>query len=69
MDGLSDDDLVLTAKSWEAMVEVFKAWRTALEKRGVKVNMSKSKILVSGKRTKPLRTGRYPCVVRDKGGG
>ena len=60
------DDLVLSAESWEAVVEVFNAWKTALEKRGMKVNMSKTKIIVSGKMTEPIRTERYPCGVCGK---
>ena len=63
------DDLVLTAETWEEVVEKFKSWKVALERRGMKVNMSKTKILVTGKETEQIRSGRYPCGVCGRGVG
>ena len=39
----------------------------ALHRRGMKVNMSKTKIMVSGMKTEPVRSGRYPYGVCGKG--
>ena len=61
------DDLVLTAETWEEVVEEFKRWKMALERRGMKVNMNKTKIMVTGKESVPIRSGRYPCGVCGRG--
>ena len=63
------DDLVLTAETWDGVVEEFKKWKMALEKRGMKVNMNKTKIMVTGKESVPIRSGRYPCGVCGRGVG
>ena len=57
------DDLVLTADSKREVIDMFNNWRGALERRGLKVNISKTKLMVTGKRGEILRTGRYPCAV------
>ena len=64
------DDLVLTAETKEEVVCMFKRWRTALERVGLKVNLDKTKLLVSGKPLETRReTGRYPCGVCGLGVG
>ena len=63
------DDLVLTADSKREVIDMFNNWRGALERRGLKVNISKTKLMVTGKRGEILRTGRYPCAVCCEGVG
>ena len=63
------DDLVLTAETRDGVVEEFKRWKMALEKRGMKVNMNKTKIMVTGKESVPIQSGRCPCGVCGKGVG
>ena len=43
------DDLVLTAESEHEVLERFDRWRTELELRGLKINMEKTKMMVTGK--------------------
>ena len=62
------DDLVLTAETREEVVSMFERWKTAMEQRGLKVNIEKTKLLVSGKAMETRReTGRYPCGVCGSG--
>lgn len=64
------DDLVLTAESREAVKEMFDAWSSAMELRGLKVNIGKTKLLVSGKKYEaPAPSGQYPCAVCNRGVG
>ena len=43
------DDLVLTAESEHDVLERFIRWRKKLELRGLKVNMEKTKMMVTGR--------------------
>ena len=69
-DLLYADDLVLTAESKEEVMEVFHRWRIAMERCGMKINIPKTKLLISGKEptTRPS-TGRYPCGICSRGVG
>ena len=69
-DLLYADDLVLTAESKEEVMEMFHRWRSAMERCGMKINVPKTKLLISGKEsTTTLRTGRYPCAICSRGVG
>ena len=57
------DDLVLTAESREEVFEMFTSWREAMERRGLRVNLNKTKIMVTGKENEIVQSGRYPCGV------
>jgi len=63
------DDLVLTAETLAEVVEEFRRWKMALERRGLKVNLDKTKIMVTGRESVPVRSGRYPCGVCGRGVG
>ena len=64
------DDLVLTAESRETVLEMFMDWSRAMELRGMKVNIGKTKLLVSGKKSRePISSGQYPCAVCNRGVG
>ena len=41
---------MLTTESKEAVEEMFDAWSSAMELRGLKVNIGKTKLLVSGRK-------------------
>ena len=47
MEILYADDLVIMAESMEELRTRFNQWKSALEKKGMKVNMGKTKVLVS----------------------
>ena len=57
------DDLALMAESREEVLSMFTKWREALEKRGLKVNVVKTKLLLSGKDNEVAETASYPCGV------
>ena len=63
------DDLVLSAESREAVEQKFMEWKRPLENRGMKVNIGKTKLMVTGKKSEVMRSGRYPCGVCGRGVG
>ena len=47
-----------------------RTWRSKMEKRGLRVNMGKTKLMVSGSNLDVLRkSGKYPCGVCQAGVG
>ena len=63
------DDLVLTAETKE-VIEMFRQWRREMEKRRLKINMNKTKYLVTGKEAKEkVQCGKWPCGCCGKGVG
>jgi len=62
------DDLVLMAETEEEVMERFSAWKRGMEKRGLKVNMEKTKMMVHRRKPAvPLERGRHPCGCCGKG--
>ena len=58
------DDLVITAESRTEVERKFAEWKSCLESRGMKVNIGKMKLLITGDETmEPVEFGRYPCGV------
>ena len=60
------DDLVLMADSMEELQLKFDRWKGAIERKGLKVNMSKTKVMVSGEGGEKLVSRIDPCGVCDK---
>ena len=53
------DDLVLTAESKEEVTGMFNRWKEEMEQRGLKINMEKTKLMVTGnKATERIQSGR-----------
>ena len=64
------DDLVLVSESLDVLLERLCMWKDGLESKGLRVNMSKTKIMFSGPNLGSLRDeGKYPCGVCRKGVG
>ena len=64
------DDLVLTEESEQEVLEAFERWRGEMELRGLKVNLEKTKVMVTGKETNQmLNSGKWPCGCCGKGVG
>ena len=64
------DDLVLTGESKQEVEQMFIRWKEVMELRGLKVNIAKTKLMVSGASDdEPVQMGRYPCGVCGKGVG
>ena len=69
-DMLYADDLIITGESKEDVEEQLQNWKRALERRGLKINVGKTKILVSGKDgLSAIPSGQYPCGVCAQGVG
>ncbi len=56
------DDLVLTAESEEEVIHMFNRWKEEIEQRGLKINMEKTKLMVTGNKARDrTHSGRWPC--------
>ena len=64
------DDLMISAESMEELLVKVQTWKTEMEKKGLRVNMGKTKIMDSGINLDVLKkSGKYPCGVCQSGVG
>ena len=64
------DDLMISAESMEELLVKVQTWKTEMEKKGLRVNMGKKKIMESGINLDVLKkSGKYPCGVCQSGVG
>ena len=64
------DDLMIRAESMEELLVKVQTWETEMEKKGLRVNMGKTKIMESGINLDVLKkSGKYPCGVCQSGVG
>ena len=64
------DDLMISAESMEELLVKVQTWKTGMEKKGLRVNMEKTKIMESGINLDVLKkSGKYPCGVCQSGVG
>src|SRR3989454_12626070 len=62
------DDLILMAASQEELMEKIKQWKNGLEEKGLRVNMSKTKIMKCRYGVGQVEaTSKHPCGVCRKG--
>ena len=62
------DDLVNLTETLEDLMTIIAVWKNGLESKGLKVNMWKTKLMVSGRDLHTMQTsGKYPCAVCRKG--
>jgi len=62
------DDLALTSEL--EVRRVFEEWKAAIESKGLKVNMEKTKLIVTGKESRHrVQSGKWPCGCCDKAVG
>ena len=62
------DDLVLMADSMEELTVKLEKWKESLETKGLRVNLSKTKVMrCSDRDRQPLASGKYPCGICKKG--
>ena len=67
---LDADDLVLTADTNQGVEEIFNEWRSAMELRGLKINVAKTKLLILEKeKVQAAPTGQNPCGICGRGVG
>ena len=63
-------DLMISVKSMEELLRKLKTWKSVMEKKGLRVNMGKTKIMVSGMNLDLLKkAGKDPCGVCQTGVG
>ena len=64
------DDLMISAESMEELLVKVQIWKTEMEKKGLRVNMGKTKIMESGINLDVRKkSGKYPCGVYQSGVG
>jgi len=64
------DDLVVIAETEDDLIKRLNEWKDLVENRGMRVNMNKTKVLISGKRQKVMQKSvRWPCGVCGRGVG
>ena len=62
------DHLVILAETFEGLMTKMAVWKNVLESKGLKVNMGKAKVMISGRDLHTLQTsGKYLCAVCRKG--
>jgi len=58
----------VTAEIEEDLIKRLDEWKNNVENRGMRVNMNKTKVMISGKRQKPVqKAARWPCGVCGRG--
>ena len=60
------DDLVLMSESLDELREKFQRWRSALEDKGLKMNVGKTKMMVSGTEGEIVVSKIDPCGICGK---
>jgi len=64
------DDLVVIAETEEDLIKRLSEWKDFMENRGMRVNMNKTKVMISGERQKVTQNAvRWPCGVCGRGVG
>jgi len=62
------DDLVVTAETEDNLIKRLNEWKDNVENRGMRVNMSKTKVMISGERQKVMQKAvRWSCSVCGRG--
>ena len=58
------DDLVILAETFEGFMTKMVVWKNGLVSKGLKVNMGKTKVMISGRDLHTLKiSGKYPYAV------
>ena len=64
------DDLVVIAETEEDLIKRLNEWKDFVENGGMRVNMNKTKVMISGERQKVTQKAvRWPCGVCGRGVG
>jgi len=64
------DDFAVIAETEEELIKRLNEWKDNVENRGMRVNMNKTKVMISGERQKVRQKAvRWPCGVCSKGVG
>ena len=64
------DDLVVIAQTEDDLIKRLNEWKDKEENKGMRVNMNKTKGMISGERQKQVQKAvRWPCGVCGRGVG
>jgi len=64
------EDLEVIAETEEELIKRLNEWKDNVVSKGMRVNMNKTKVVISGERQKVTQnTVRWPCGVCNKGVG
>ena len=64
------DDLAVIAETEEELIKRLNEWKDNVERNGMRVNMNKTKVMISGERQMVRQKDvRWPCGVCSKGVG
>ena len=64
------DDLVVIAETEDDLIERLNEWKDFVEHRGMRVNINKTKVMISGEWQKVMQKAvRWPCGVCGRGVG
>ena len=64
------DDLAVIAETEEELIKRLNEWKENVESKGMRVNMNKTKVVISGERQMVWqKAARWPCGVCNKGVG
>ena len=67
---LYTDDLAVIAETEEELIKRLNEWKDNMMIKGMRVNMNKTKVMISGERQKVRQKAvRWPCRVCSKGVG
>ena len=60
----------MIAETEEELIMRLNEWKDNMENKGMRVNMNKTKVMISGERQKVMQKAvRWPCGVCSKGVG
>ena len=58
------DDLVEIAETEQDLIKRLNDWKDNLENRGMRINMNKTKVMISAERQNRMqKAARWPCAV------
>ena len=59
---------LMIAETEEDLIKRLNEWKNNVKNRGMRVNMNKTKVMISGERQKPVqKAARWPCGVCGRG--
>ena len=62
---LYTDDVVVIAETQQDLIKRLREWKNNVENRGMRVNINKTTVMISGERQKPVqKAARWPSGVR-----
>jgi len=64
------DDLIAIAETEDDLIKRLNEWKDNVENTGMRVNMNKTKVMISGECQKLMqKAARWPCGVCGRGAG